>query len=68
MLIELSPLVFNIVFGFLFAGIGAAIGYNISNNRREEIIEDTIVYLVENNYLKSKKVGDELELLKLNEE
>ena len=68
MLIELSPLVFNIIFGCLFAGIGGMIGYNISNNRREEIIEDTIVYLVENNYVKSKKVGDELELLKLNEE
>lgn len=68
MLIEISPLVFNIVFGCLFAGIGGIIGYNISNNRREDIIEDTIVYLVENNFLKAKKVDNELEILKLNED
>jgi hypothetical protein len=68
MLIELSPLVFNILFGCLFAGIGGMIGYNLSNNRREEIIEDTIIYLVENNYVKSKKIDGELELLKLNGE
>lgn len=68
MLIELSPLVFNILFGCLFAGIGGMIGWNLSNNRREEIIEDTIVYLVENNFVKAKKVDGELEIMKLNEE
>lgn len=68
MLIELSPLVFNILFGCLFAGIGGMIGWNLSNNRREDIIEDTIVYLVENNFVKAKKVDGELEIMKLNEE
>lgn len=68
MLIELSPLVFNILFGCLFAGIGGMIGWSLSNNRREDIIEDTIVYLIESGYLNAKKVDGELEIMKLNEE
>lgn len=68
MLIELSPLVFNILFGCLFAGIGGMIGWSLSNNRREDIIENTILYLVENNFVKAKKVDGELEIMKLNEE
>ena len=38
-----------------------------SDNRKEEIIENTIIYLLENNFVKGKKVDGEIELLRLDE-
>ena len=53
----------------LFAAASAAafmIG-RTSSPDKNEIIEDTIVFLVENNFCKAKKVDGELELQKLDE-
>ena len=69
MIVELSPLVVNVIFGCGFAFVGSMIGYNYANYRRDDVIETTILYLVDNNYVKAKQQDDgELELLKLNEE
>jgi len=38
-----------------------------STPTRERVIEDTIVYLVENNFVRAKKVGGELEIIPLDE-
>ena len=35
---------------------------------KEQVIEETIVYLIENNFLKAKKVDGEFEILKLNQD
>ena len=43
------------------------IGIVWSDNRKEEIIENTIIYLLENNFVKGKKVDGEIELLRLDE-
>lgn len=49
------------------SGCAFMIGVAWADNRKEEIIEDTIIYLVDNNYLKAKKVDGEIELLPLDE-
>ena len=43
------------------------IGLLWSDNKREAIIESTIMYLVENNYVKAKHIDGEIELLPLDE-
>lgn len=49
------------------SGCAFMIGIVWSDNRKDEIIENTIIYLVDNNYLKAKKVDGEIELLPLDE-
>ena len=43
------------------------IGRNVGQGNKDEVIENTIIYLVENGFVKSKKVDGELELMKLDE-
>lgn len=49
------------------SGCAFMIGIVWSDNRKEEIIENTIIYLLENNFVKGKKVDGEIELLRLDE-
>ena len=49
------------------SGCAFMIGIVWSDNRKEEIIESTIIYLVENNFVKAKRVDGEIELLPLDE-
>lgn len=44
------------------------IGKTWGQMTREEIIESTIMYMIENNFVKAKKVDGEWELLDLNSE
>lgn len=41
------------------------IGISVSKYTREQIIEETIVYLIQNNFIKAKKVDGEWEILDL---
>ena len=43
------------------------IGRTWENNTRDEIINNTIVYLIENNFINAKKVDGEWEILDLDE-
>jgi len=43
------------------------VGFVWSDNRKEEIIENTIVYLVENGFVHAKKVNGEIEIIPLDE-
>lgn len=38
------------------------VGKNWGNEERDEIIENTILYLIENNFVRAKKVNGEWEL------
>lgn len=49
------------------SGCAFMIGIIWSDNRKDEIIENTIIYLLENNFVKGKKVDGEIELLRLDE-
>ena len=44
------------------------IGKNFANASKEEIIEDTIIYLIENNFVKAKQVNGEWEILDLDDQ
>lgn len=60
-----------IIIQWLLLGAASACAFMIgivwSDNRKEEIIENTIIYLLENNFVKGKKVDGEIELLRLDE-
>lgn len=43
------------------------VGYSYSKNKDEIIINDTITYLIQNNYVRAKKVNGEWEILELDE-
>lgn len=43
------------------------IGLSWKNASNEEIIENTILWLIDNNMINAKKVGDEWEILELDE-
>lgn len=43
------------------------IGMLWSENRKEAIIENTIVYLVDNGFMRAQKIDGEYEILKLDE-
>jgi hypothetical protein len=43
------------------------IGYNYSNHKQEEIINDTVVYLINNNYIRAKHVNGEWEIIALDD-
>lgn len=43
------------------------IGLSYSNSKKEEIIENTLLWLIDNNMINAKKVGDEWEILELDE-
>ena len=53
----------------LLAGAFCAfmVGVAWSNKKRDEVIEDTIVYLVENGFIRSEVVDGEIEILKLDD-
>jgi hypothetical protein len=44
------------------------IGYNFNNHSKEEVIEETILYLIHNNFIRAKKVNDEWEIIELDKE
>lgn len=61
----------NTVMWILFAlasGSAFMVGLNYGTKKRDDVIEDTIVWLVENNFVRSKKVDDEIELIPLDKE
>ena len=61
----------DIVMWGLFALASASAfmaGLNYGTKKRDDVIEDTIVWLVENNFVKSKKVDDEIELIPLDKD
>lgn len=66
MIVEISPMVYTFGFAFLFAVCGFMIARAVYRHRQEDIIENTIVYLVDNGFVKAKKVDGELEIVKLN--
>ena len=68
MIVEITPMVYQIGFAVAFALCGFMIARGVYRHRQEDIIEGTIVYLVENNFVKAKKVDGELEIIKLTEE
>jgi len=43
------------------------IGYSYAKNRNEAIINETIVYLIENNFVKAKDVDGEWEIIPLDQ-
>ena len=43
------------------------VGYNYSRNKDETVINDTIVYLIQNNFVRAKKVDGEWEIMALDE-
>lgn len=43
------------------------VGYNYGKNKDETVINDTIVYLIQNDYLRAKKVDGEWEIMALDE-
>ena len=58
-----------IMWGLLAAASGAAfmIGKYWTMRDRDMAIEDTIIYLVENNFVRSRKIDGEIELIPLDE-
>jgi hypothetical protein len=42
-------------------------GYNYGKQKDETIINDTIVYLIENDYVRARKTNGEWEIMPLNE-
>ena len=54
----------------LIAASGCAFmaGKSYGNRERETIIEDTITYLVENNFVRSRLIDGEHELIQLDED
>jgi len=45
-----------------------AIGYLYNNNSKDEIINNTILYLISNNYVKGELVDGEWDIIPLDEE
>ena len=43
------------------------IGLSYSNNKKEEVIEHTLLWLIDNNMINAKKVDGEWEILELDE-
>lgn len=43
------------------------IGLSYSNNKKEEVIENTLLWLIDNNMINAKKVDGEWEILELDE-
>lgn len=41
------------------------IGFKINQNSKEEVIEETILYLIHNNFIEAKKVDGEWEIIEL---
>ena len=50
------------------SGCAFAIGYLYNNNTKDEIINNTILYLINNNYVKGKLVDGEWDIIPLDEE
>ena len=43
------------------------IGLSYSNSKKEEVIENTLLWLIDNNMINAKKVDGEWEILELDE-
>ncbi len=48
-----------------FAAFMVGLSYN--NNKKEEVIENTLLWLIDNNMINAKKVNGEWEILELDE-
>ena len=59
-----------IIIQWLLLGGGAfcaaMMGYNYGKQKDETVINDTIVYLIENDYLRARKLDGEWEIIQLN--
>ena len=61
----------TIVSWLLIAGASVCafmIGRGFNNLSKEEIVNDTIIYLIENNFVKAKEVNGEWEILDLDDQ
>jgi len=59
-----------IISWLLLAGASFAafmIGLSYNNNKKEEVIETTLLWLIDNNMINAKKVNGEWEILELDE-
>jgi len=60
-----------VILNWLLIGGASLCAFMIRKNFRlfttEDVIENTIIYLIENNYVKAKKINGEWEILELDE-
>lgn len=65
MLAEISPQVYSAGFALIFALIGFMVAKGFYSYREEKIVEQTILYLVKNKFVRSRMVEGQIELLQL---
>lgn len=68
MFIEISPTLFSIGFAVAFGICGYMVAKFFYIKSHEEVIDETIQYLITNNYIKSKTVDGQLKIVPLSEE
>ena len=63
----IDPTLLNWIFILAASLCAFMIGRSWDKMNREEIIETTIQYLIDNNFIKAKKINGEWEILELDE-
>lgn len=67
MYLDIDPVLLNWLLILSASFCAFMVGKEWSKKSQENVIEDTIVYLIENNFIKARKTNGEWEILDLDE-